>query len=95
MFFYKRKKNDFGLHTVCSIMTKEFLEFSKFVGNNLLDPVPEYNFLRVSSGDLCYLCAERWKQSYYSNKAPRVILKSTNILTLSFIEFRILKKFYT
>ena len=43
--YCKTEKNDFGLHTVCSIMTDEFLEFSKSVGNNLSDPVPEYNFL--------------------------------------------------
>ena len=74
-------------------MTDEFLEFSKSVGNNLSDPVPEYNFSGVSSGDRWCLCAERWKQAYFSNKAPKVILESTNILTLSVIEFSILKKF--
>ena len=71
----------------------EFLEFSKSVGNNLSDPVPEYNFSGVLSGDRWCLCAERWKQAYFSNKAPKVILESTNILTLSVIEFSILKKF--
>ena len=68
--YCKTEKNDFGLHTVCSIMTDEFLEFSKSVGNNLSDPVPEYNFSGVSSGDRWCLCAERWKQAYFSNKAP-------------------------
>ena len=49
--FRKTEKNDFGLHTICSIMTDEFLEFSKFIGYNLSDPAPEYNFLGVSSAD--------------------------------------------
>ena len=90
---YVKQKNDFGLHTVCSIMTDEFLEFSKSVGNNLSDSVPEHNFLGISSGDRWCLCALRWKQAYFANKAPHVILESTNILTLSVIEFRLLKKF--
>ena len=90
---YNRRINDFGLHTVCSIMTDVFLEFSKSVGNNLSDPVPEYNFLGVSHGDRWCLCAERWKQAYFANKAPKVILESTNILTLSVIELNLLKKF--
>ncbi len=59
--FCKKEKNDFGLHTVCSIMTDEFLEFSKSVGNNLSDPVSKYKFLRVSFGDRWCLCAERWR----------------------------------
>ena len=91
--YCKTEKNDFGLHTVCSIMTDEFLEFSKTVGNNLSDPIPEYNFSGVSSGDRWCLCAERLKQAYFLNKAPKAILESTNILTLSVIEFSILKKF--
>ena len=91
--FCKTEKNDFGLHTVCSIITDEFLEFSKSVSNNLSDPIPEYNFLEVSSGDLWCLYAESWKQSYFANKALKVISESTNILTLSEIEFRILNKF--
>ena len=91
--FCKTEKNDFGLHTVLSIMTDEFLEFSKYVGNNLSDPVREYNLLGVSSGDRWCLFAERWKQSYFANKVPRVILESTNILTLFVIDYTILKKF--
>ena len=77
--FCKKEKNDFGYHTVCSIMTYEFLEFSKSVGNNSSDPVLEYNFLGVSTGDRWCLCTKRWKQSYFANKAPKLILESKNI----------------
>ena len=55
--------------------------------------IPKYNFLGISSGDRWCLCAERWKQAYFANKAPKVILESTNILTLSVIKFNLLKKF--
>ena len=91
--FCRTEKFDFGLHTVCSIMTDEFLEFSKLEGNNLSDPVPEFNFEGLTAGDRWCLCAERWKQAYFMKKAPKVILESTNILTLSVIELSILKKF--
>ncbi len=80
--YCKTEKNDFGLHTVCSIVTNEFLEYSKSVGNNLSDPISEYNLSGVSSGDRWCLCAERLKQAYFLNKAPKAILESTNILTL-------------
>ena len=84
--YCKTEKNDFGLHTVCSIMTDEFLEFSKSVGNNLSDPVPEYNFSGVSSGDRWCLCALRWKQAYENGVAPKVILEATNEKTLKYIK---------
>ena len=92
--FCRTEKFDFGLHTVCSIMTDEFLEFSKLEGNNLSDPVPEFNFEGLTAGDRWCLCAKRWKQAYFMKKAPKVILESTNILTLSEIELSILKKFF-
>ena len=92
--FCKKENNDFGYHTVCSTITYEFLEFSKSVSNNSSEPVLEYNFLGVSTGDRWCLCAKRWKQSYFANKAPKLILESTNILTLSVKEFKLIKKFY-
>ena len=84
---------DRGLHVVCAQVTSEFLEFSKSRGNDLSTPRPEFEFPGLKEGDSWCLCAERWKQAYFSNKAPKVILESTNILTLSVIEFSILKKF--
>ena len=74
-------------------MTDEFLEFSKLEVNNLSDPFPEFNFDCLTAGDRWCLCAERWKQAYFMKKAPKVILESTNILTLSVIKLSILKKF--
>ena len=75
--FCKTEKFDFGLHTVCSIMTDEFLEFSKSVVNNLSDPVPEFHFEGLTAGDRWCLCAKRWKQAYFMKKAPKVILESS------------------
>ena len=85
--------DDLGLHTVCCVMTKTFLIFSKSVGNDLSTPIPEYNFRGLSEGDHWCLCASRWQEAFVSGKAPKVILKSTNIATLSVVKLEDLKKY--
>jgi uncharacterized protein (DUF2237 family) len=84
--------DDFGLHTVCCVMTKSFLTFSKLVGNDLSTPIPEYNFKGLTEGDSWCLCASRWQEAFEAGKAPKVILKSTNIATLSLVKLDNLKK---
>ena len=84
--------DDHGLHTVCCVMTEEFLVYSKSVGNDLSTPIPEYGFLGLNEGDLWCLCASRWGDAFQAGKAPKVILQSTNIATLSLIELDDLKK---
>ena len=74
-------------------MTSEFLDYSKSVGNDLSTPIPKFNFSGLNHGDHWCLCAESWKQAYLDNKAPKIILKSTNIVTLSVIDIEILKRF--
>ena len=84
--------DDQGLHTVCCVMTEKFLIYSKSVGNDLSTPILEYSFLRLNEGNLWCLCASRWVEAYQAGKAPKVILESTNIATLSLIELDDLKK---
>ena len=85
--------DDFGLHTVCCIMTETFLTFSKSVGNDLSAPIPEYNFKGLREGDRWCLCASRWQEAFESGNAPKVILKSTNIATISVVKLEDLKKY--
>jgi uncharacterized protein (DUF2237 family) len=85
--------DDFGLHTVCCVMTKSFLTFSKLVGNDLSTPMPEYNFKGLIEADSRCLCASRWQEAFDAGKAPKVILKSTNIATLSLVKLDNLKKY--
>ena len=85
--------DDFGLHTVCCVMTKSFLTFSKSVGNDLSTPIPEYNFKGLSEGDHWCLCASRWQEAFEAGKAPKVILKSTNMATISIVKLEDLKKY--
>lgn len=81
---------DSGTHTVCAVMTTEFLLFSKIKGNDLITPRPEYLFPGLNSGDKWCLCAFRWLEAYRANCAPPVFLEATNEETLKIIPFDIL-----
>ena len=69
---------DTGLHTVCAVMTAEFLAFSKSVGNDLSTPVPDYGFPGLKPGDRWCLCAPRWKEALDAGMAPKVVLEATH-----------------
>jgi len=82
---------DFGVHTVCAIMTKEFLAYSKGCGNDLTTPAPEFNFPGLKPGDQWCLCASRWKEAQEAGFAPFVKLESTHEKTLKIIDLSILQ----
>ncbi len=86
-------KSDIGQHTVCALMTEEFLEFSKEAGNDLSTPRPEYNFPGLKSGDQWCLCLSRWIEAYEQDKAPLVVLESTNKTILQHIPLDVIKNF--
>ena len=73
---------DHGSHTVCAVLTAEFLEFSKAVGNDLSTPRPEFGFEGLKPGDQWCLCAARWVQAFEAGKAPKVRLSSTHLRAL-------------
>ena len=85
-------KEDTGSHTVCVEVTRVFLEFSRFRGNDLSTPMPEYNFPGLQPGDSWCLCAGRWLEAEENNMAPRVHLKRTHIRALDIVPFDLLKK---
>lgn len=68
---------DVGSHTVCVVMTAEFLAFSKEAGNDLSTPRPEFGFPGLKPGDRWCLCAPRWQEALEANAAPRVVLRAT------------------
>ena len=86
-------RNDFGVHTVCAVMTADFLEFSKSKGNDLSTPRPEWDFPGLQPGDKWCLCASRWVEAYQADKAPLVYLEATNERTLDFVALDVLVKF--
>lgn len=69
---------DVGRHVVCAEVTREFLEFSQEVGNDLSTPMPMYGFEGLKPGDRWCLCASRWQEAFEAGHAPRVILASTH-----------------
>ena len=84
--------SDVGMHTVCIIVTAEFLNFSKLVGNDLSTPFPEMGFKGLKPGDKWCLCALRWKEALNNGFAPKVILEATNEKTLDVISMEDLIK---
>ena len=72
--------DDMGIHTVCALMTEEFLEFSASAGNDLSTPRP--GFAGLKPGDRWCLCAPRWQEAHEAGMAPQVLLAATHILSL-------------
>ena len=76
---------DIGSHTVCAVMTNDFLSFSKAAGNDLTTPRAKYGFPGLKPGDSWCLCAARWEQARQAGAAPNVILSATNAACLSVV----------
>jgi len=70
--------SDAGAHTVCALMTAEFLEFSKSRGNDLSTPRPEFGFAGLKPGDRWCLCAARWREAFDAGCAPKIVMRSTH-----------------
>ena len=85
--------NDLGTHTVCALMDKEFLQFSYNQGNDLITPMPEYDFPGLKPGDKWCLCANRWLEAFEAGVAPRILAKATNLKTLEIISMDMIRKF--
>lgn len=84
---------DGGLHSVCAIMTHEFLALSKYLGNDLSTPRPEYGFAGLREGDRWCLCAARFLQAHEEGAAPQVNLAATHIATLAVVPLEILQRY--
>lgn len=82
---------DRGTHTVCAVVTDEFLQYSLRRGNDLITPRPEFQFPGLKAGDSWCLCAMRWAEAEAAGCAPRVNLAATNIKTLELIPFDTLR----
>lgn len=86
---------DAGSHTVCAVMTAEFLAYSKYVGNDLSTPHPEFGFAGLKAGDAWCLCAGRFLQAHDEGCAPNVKLASTHIRALDIVPLAVLKLYAT
>ena len=96
-FFRKGKcdtcADDTGMHTVCALMTEDFLMFSKEHGNDLSTPRPEFSFPGLEAGDYWCLCLSRWIQAFNADCAPQIRLDATHASVLEFLDLTRLKEF--
>lgn len=83
---------DVGSHTVCAVVTREFLEHQSSVGNDLTTPRPEWQFPGLQPGDRWCVVAVRWLQAYQDGVAAPVVLASTHERTLDVIPLRLLRE---
>lgn len=83
---------DGGVHTVCATMTAEFLALSKYLGNDLSTPRPEYGFAGLKPGDQWCLCAARFLQAHEEGAAPKLRLAATHARTLKIVPLDVLRE---
>ncbi|MFW6350981.1 MAG: DUF2237 family protein [Bacteroidota bacterium] len=83
--YCRTDEKDNGRHVVCAIVTTEFLKFSKSRGNDLITPMPQYDFPGLKPGDKWCLCALRWKEALDAGCAPKVVLEATDEKALEYI----------
>ena len=91
--FCRTVSHDVGTHTVCAIVTQEFLDYSASKGNDLMTPIPYWNFPGLQPGDQWCLCISRWLQAEKVGKAPLIKLAATHIKSLQYTSLEVLEKY--
>jgi len=84
--------DDAGLHAVCVVVTAEFLDHQRSVGNDLSTPRPEWRFPGLTPGDRWCVVAARWLQAHRAGVAAPVVLTSTNERALELIPLEVLRE---
>ena len=84
--------DDLGSHTVCAVMTREFLAHQQQVGNDLSTPLPQYGFRGLQPGDRWCVVAARWLQAYQDGAAAPVVLASTHEAALAIVPLEALRE---
>lgn len=82
--------SDPGSHTVCAVMTEDFLAFTVAAGNDLVTPRPEWGFPGLMPGDRWCLCAARWLEAAEAGRAPPVVLAATHSAALDTVPLEVL-----
>ena len=86
-------EEDRGRHTVCAVMTDDFLTVSASRGNDLSTPMEDFGFPGLKAGDRWCLCVDRWVEAWEAGFAPKVVLQSTEESALNYAPLEVLKKF--
>ena len=80
------------MHVVCARVTRAFLEFAREQGNDLITPAPAYGFPGLKPGDQWCVCAARWKEALDAGRACDVVLESTHMSTLEYVDLADLRR---
>lgn len=83
---------DLGNHSVCAVVSSEFLAQQRMAGNDLVTPRPEFGFAGLRPGDRWCVCAARWQEAYEAGAAPPVVLAATHQRALEVIPLRLLQE---
>ena len=84
---------DFGSHTICAVVTAEFLEHQQSIGNDLSTPIPEYEFPGLEPGDRWCVTAGNWLRAHEDGAAALVVLASTHERALDLVSFDVLERY--
>lgn len=84
---------DRGSHTICAVMTAEFLEHQRSIGNDLSTPMPQYRFPGLVPGDRWCVTARNWLRAHNDGVAAPVVLASTNVQVLDIVPLDVLEQY--
>lgn len=84
---------DIGSHTICAVVTAQFLEHQRSTGNDLSTPMPQYQFTGLTPGDRWCVVAARWLMAHEAGAAAPVVLAATNARCLEIVPLEILQKY--
>ena len=82
----ENRGDDPGMHTVCCRVSADFLEFSASQGNDLRTPMSQYGFAGLTPGDQWCVCAARWQEAFEAGHPAPVVLESTHVSTLEYVD---------
>jgi len=85
--------DDFGAHTICAVVSAEFLDYQREIGNDLSTPVPEYRFAGLEPGDRWCVTAHNWLRAHEAGVAAYVVLAATDEATLDIVPLDVLKQY--
>ena len=83
---------DLGSHTICAVVTSEFLEHQRSIGNDLITPMPQYSFPGLVPGDRWCVTARNWLRAHLDGAAAHVVLASTHERALDIVPLAALQE---
>lgn len=84
---------DMGSHTICAVVTQEFLAHQQSIGNDLVTPHPQFSFPGLVPGDRWCVTAPNWLRAHFDGAAAPVVLASTHVGVLDIVPLDVLQEY--